>query len=1357
MLGMGREMYFYTVLHSRLLPPLVIAGLSCSLATAAPITFEDQSSQLANHRGTETWGMAWGNLNGDKWPDLYNPAHRDLPRIYRNTGDGGFDDVTMIYDAALNGYHIDDTQFDIHGPAFGDFDNDGDDDLLTGAEDELFINHADSGGLFSLSSMNTPRAYAAWTYNPSNDTLSSSSRGISHEQYLDLDNDGDLDILGVDEGGFPVSVTGASASLIPSISNVNDTAVGDFNNDLRTDIIATRGSMRPNGASQVTAHRAEAWFRSGQGMGFRFAAAGEITVKVDGAGGGTYRRADVGVFNSSGTNSGWVRGIFVSYDTASGLWQIEDRNNSQAYVRVFTTSQIGQFTEYGFAANDGPASTYHGVNTATGIEWRFNTGLNGGRHCSTVVSADFDNDMDLDLYMGCRRGASNLANIYFDNQGDGTFVEVLQHGGEGLVGAGLAYGASESVVTADYDIDGFMDLALANGLLYYPFSFGGPDQLIRNQGNNNNWIEIDLVGTIGNISGMGAKVFVTAGGVTQLREQNGGYHRFSQNHQRLHFGLAGHTSVDLIRIEWPSGQVDTHTNVAAGALYDANEAGSISLATLGPPIHANLNPTDECGEPPYTLTLGPAILIWRDCGTDNWHMRARSGLGRLVEDRALTIAGSIEGDASFGQVTPSGFSGDDSVSVAGAAVNFSITVQDTNGGNTGIDFNTNGQSTSCVMLTAADIGLVHVGAIGKRIELPYDLATLGDCDTDGDGIPNGTDPDDDGDGVNDVDDAFPLNPNETVDTDNDGIGNNSDPDDDNDGVIDTNDPYPLDPTRPNGSGNSAPTANNINAYTLVDTPVDIVLTGQDLDGDPLSFTVDSNPSNGSVSGTPPSVTYAPNTGFVGNDNFTYFVNDTVVDSLSATVTVAVTNSSAPFACGEPAISRSADQGTFLWQDCSGAPGRWHLRVVGGQTNVGISYQGSFQASGGVTNVEPVELESSDTIDVSQVDVLTYDLLVYNSALDGLYFDAPADTCFTPALPVNSPVFLGQNRVQLVTSTLALSTGQECSVAVDSDGDGLSDAQELLLGTNPILADTDLGGTDDGDEVNLGTDPLDPADDNLVAQTCGPIVYDRGQEPGLYLWRDCGAGGSDAQWQAWAVGGGLAWQPYVGEIVASASIVVQPIDLESNDNLDSSPGDGVIDFSLNVGGTGQDGFSAVIPTGASACVTVNTVPAGSSVYVGAGKLQPSAAFSLVDLTSCGTTPPSGVQCGEPAINVSAEPGLYLWQDCAVTSTRRWHVRVVGGGLAWDAYVGLLSANDVLAAVPDQLEVNDFLDTVTADAEIDFILNVGASGTDGFSVDIPTAAATCFNPTTVPSGSGVFVGQTKSARSGAFNLENLGLCQ
>ena len=68
-------------------------------------------------------------------------------------------------------------------------------------------------------------------------------------------------------------------------------------------------------------------------------------------------------------------------------------------------------------------------------------------------------------------------------------------------------------------------------------------------------------------------------------------------------------------------------------------------------------------------------------------------------------------------------------------------------------------------------------------------------DTDSDQICNVIDDDDDGDGVIDSEDAFPLDSSETSDFDMDGVGDNEDSDDDNDGVLDSSDAYPFDSTR----------------------------------------------------------------------------------------------------------------------------------------------------------------------------------------------------------------------------------------------------------------------------------------------------------------------------------------------------------------------------------------------------------------------------------------------------------------------------------------------------------------------------------------------------------------------------------
>jgi len=88
--------------------------------------------------------------------------------------------------------------------------------------------------------------------------------------------------------------------------------------------------------------------------------------------------------------------------------------------------------------------------------------------------------------------------------------------------------------------------------------------------------------------------------------------------------------------------------------------------------------------------------------------------------------------------------------------------------------------------------------------------------------------------------------------------------------------------------NDKPKANDDSATTQEDMSVPITLTGNDPDGDSLTYSVVTGPSHGKLSGTAPNLTYTPNTNFNGSDSFTFKVNDGTVDSVSATVSIMVT-------------------------------------------------------------------------------------------------------------------------------------------------------------------------------------------------------------------------------------------------------------------------------------------------------------------------------------------------------------------------------------------------------------------------------------------------------------------------------------
>ncbi len=83
--------------------------------------------------------------------------------------------------------------------------------------------------------------------------------------------------------------------------------------------------------------------------------------------------------------------------------------------------------------------------------------------------------------------------------------------------------------------------------------------------------------------------------------------------------------------------------------------------------------------------------------------------------------------------------------------------------------------------------------------------------------------------------------------------------------------------------NQPPTANDQAVETLIDTPVAITLTAEDID--PLTFAVLDAPANGALSGTAPNLTYTPDSGFIGADSFTFTADD---GELMSTGTVSIT-------------------------------------------------------------------------------------------------------------------------------------------------------------------------------------------------------------------------------------------------------------------------------------------------------------------------------------------------------------------------------------------------------------------------------------------------------------------------------------
>jgi hypothetical protein len=196
-----------------------------------------------------------------------------------------------------------------------------------------------------------------------------------------------------------------------------------------------------------------------------------------------------------------------------------------------------------FAVNQGPPGYTFADKTAA-------SGFIYDEGDVNAAFADFDNDMDLDLAI-----ATLYPNHYtklYRNDGAAGFVDVTYE-------TGTAVHDGVAAAWVDVDGDGDLDLLLAGRAT-------GSNHLhlfVNRVGSKNSWIQLDLQGTTSNRDAVGARVSLTAGGVTQVRDvRGGGGHGNIQRPLTLHFGLAQQTKIDKLTVRWVGGKAETITGAA---------------------------------------------------------------------------------------------------------------------------------------------------------------------------------------------------------------------------------------------------------------------------------------------------------------------------------------------------------------------------------------------------------------------------------------------------------------------------------------------------------------------------------------------------------------------------------------------------------------------------------------------------------------------------------------------------------------------------------------------------------------------------------------------------------------------------
>jgi hypothetical protein len=440
--------------------------------------------------------------------------------LYRNNGDGTFTDIS---DAAGVG-----------DPGFGmaavsaDYDNDGDRDLFVTNYDRDTLYRNDGDGTFTDVTQEAGVGSELWSVGAS---------------FFDADGDGLLDLY---VGGYLV--------FDPEYRNY-------FAAEAFPGPLAYRGQkdilFHNNGDGTFTDVAKEAGVGTANGR-----AMGVSVGDIDDDGDSDIFVANDGMENFLYRNRGDSTFENIALRTGTAFGQ-----NGEA------TSAMGP--EFGDFDGDGlvdllvPDMRYGCLyrNTGDGFfeEKSAEAGLAAvlGQYTSWSGNFfDFDNDGMLDIFIvnGDAHHLEPEEDILFRGVGGGRFADVSSSSGAALEVKGVGRGSA----VGDIDNDGDLDLLVLN--------LNGPARLLRNDGGNRgNWLMVRTIGTESNRDGIGARIRVTAGGVTQLRDIRSSSGYLSQSDPRAHFGLGSAKTVDQLEVRWPSGRVSTIQNVKANQILTVTE------------------------------------------------------------------------------------------------------------------------------------------------------------------------------------------------------------------------------------------------------------------------------------------------------------------------------------------------------------------------------------------------------------------------------------------------------------------------------------------------------------------------------------------------------------------------------------------------------------------------------------------------------------------------------------------------------------------------------------------------------------------------------------------------------------------
>ncbi len=529
----------------------------------AGISFTHETGAFGNKWMPETMGSGGGfiDYDNDGRPDIFlvnsttwpgQPANPSATsRLFRNTGNGTFEDVTQQTGTGLSIYGM--------GAAFSDFDADGDTDIYVTALGDNKLLRNNNGQFTDITrqmgvegNSNATNAPPAWS---------------TSAAWVDVDRDGWLDLFVANyvkwtpETDIYVTRDGKTKSYATPEGYQGETSrlYRNIEGKRFEDVTAKAGVLNEEGKSlgiAVADFNDDGW--------------PDLVVSNDTQPNFLYINQGDGTFNDVAIPSG------IGYDEIGraragmgiDIADVENEGRLSIAIGNFSKEPLSLYTQIGdgqlFQDQAGTARLTRSTLLALTFGLQF---------------ADFDLDGYLDLVTANGHIEPEINNVQqditfaqqpqiFHNNG-GRFVEVSDQAGpafaQSFVGRGIA--------TADIDSDGDLDILFTTN--------GSNPHLLRNdteQGAASHRVHIHLLGETPNRNAIGAKVTLWSKGKPQSRMVRTGSSYLTQSDiSGLTFGLGSTLMADSLVVRWPtSGRTVIIQDIKAGETYQIREADSAS-------------------------------------------------------------------------------------------------------------------------------------------------------------------------------------------------------------------------------------------------------------------------------------------------------------------------------------------------------------------------------------------------------------------------------------------------------------------------------------------------------------------------------------------------------------------------------------------------------------------------------------------------------------------------------------------------------------------------------------------------------------------------------------------------------------